>query len=254
MFLFNNLKDTVGIFGDSFADELDYIPGATPSKNLISWPALLASEHKLRISNFAKGGTSVFDAYKEFLMNRHKVESIIFVVTESSRLYYKGPVIVTNLDTIENFLKTHPPETPYYPIYLAAKMYYEHLHDTEFSDFVRDKIIEEVCKICKEEGKRLILIPAFRKCKETTRYFDVMLYEIVVKELMLQFGDSVYRKESNLRACHMSKNNNIHLANIVAGLVRGSERKITLDDFEFNKVSDPENYWDLRGNNTENEQ
>jgi hypothetical protein len=80
-----------------------------------------------------------------------------------------------------------------------------------------------------------------------------MLYEVVVKELMLQFGDSVYRKESNLRACHMSKNNNIHFANIVAGLVRGSERKITLDDFEFNKVSDPENYWDLRGNNTENE-
>lgn len=249
MFLFNNLKDKVGIFGDSFADELVYTSGITPTKNPISWPVLLADEHKLRVTNFARGGTSVFYSYKEFLLNRHKFESIVFVVTESSRLYNKGPVIISNLNTIEEFLATHTAEEPRYSMYLAAKMYYEHLYDTEYGLFVRDKIVEEVSRICKEEKKKLIFIPAFQKCKETTTYFNISLYEIVTKELMTQFGDSIYRKESTLRACHMSKNNNMHLANLVASLVRGAEIKITLNDFEFNKVSDPENYWDLQDMN-----
>jgi hypothetical protein len=133
-------------------------------------------------------------------------------------------------------------------------MYYEYLHDIEYGMFVRDKIIEEISRICREEEKKLIFIPAFQKCKETTRYFNVSLVEIVNKELMTQFGDLDYRKESTLRACHMSKNNNIHLANLVAGLVRGLDKKITLDDFEFVKISDPENYWDLQVRELENKQ
>jgi hypothetical protein len=252
MFGIKNKKIKVGIFGDSYADCVH-----RDSRNLITdinhigWPIILASDSRLGVENYAKNCTSIFYSYKKFYEHRDKFDTIIFVVTQGARLYNSNEnILISNLSTIEQLIENlkleSKPQSLTYKQYLAAKMYYEYLHEPEFSDYVRDKLIEDIINICKIENKKLILIPAFDEDIKNIKYFNVSLDKITIGELKTQFGctDYVMEKPKN-RACHLSKTNNEILARLLAEIINGKELVVTINDFEFTKVSDPENYWIL---------
>jgi virulence-associated protein VapD len=252
MFGIKNKKIKVGIFGDSYADCVERdSSNAITSINYIGWPNILANDSSLDVENYAKNCTSIFYSYKKFYEHRDKFDTIIFVITQGSRLYFSNEdILISNLSTIEQLIKNlnlqSQPHSLKYKQYLAAKMYYEYLHEPEFSDYVRDKLIEDIINICKIENKKLILIPAFSEDIKNIKYFNVSLDKITIGELKSQFGrtDYVIEKHKN-RACHLSKTNNEILARLLTEIINGKELVVTINDFEFTKVSDPENYWIL---------
>jgi hypothetical protein len=245
-----NIK--VGIFGDSYADCVQRDShNAITDINYIGWPIILNSYPNLNVENYAKHCTSIFYSYKKFYEHRDKFDTIIFVVTQGSRLYTSNEdILISNLSTIDSLIQnlnlqsqTH---TLTYKQYIAAKMYYEYLYEPEFTDYVRDKIIEDVVNICNSENKKLILIPAFEEDMAKIKYFNFCLYQITTGELKAQFGFTDYVVENpKNRACHMSKTNNKILARLLAEIINGKELVVTIDDFEFIKVNDPKNYWIL---------
>jgi hypothetical protein len=252
MFGIKNKKIKVGIFGDSYADCLQRDShNAITDTNYLGWPILLANNSNLDVENYAKHCTSIFYSYKKFCEHRDKFDTIIFVVTQGSRLYNSNEdILISNISTIETLIKNldlqSRPHTFTYNQYLAAKMYYEYLHEPEFTDYVRDKLIEDIINICKIENKKLILIPAFDEDIKNIKYFNFSLYKLTIGELKTQFGRTDYVVENpKNRACHMSKNNNKILARLLLEIINGKELVVTIDDFEFTKVSDPENYWIL---------
>ena len=86
----------LGIFGDSFSG----------SKGPTSWATLLGNDCEFA-ENFSEPGTSLFHAYKHFLANYKKYDTIIFTVTASGRLYTDIPtseLCVCNLFVVEHLL------------------------------------------------------------------------------------------------------------------------------------------------------
>jgi hypothetical protein len=246
------MKSKIGIFGDSYANpNSTRLVLSTSGKNHINpicWPALLADDYNLDVENHAKVCTSIFYSYKKFCDHKDKYDIIIFVVTENSRLYTSNQnILISNISTIERQLKKYPDHNIFtYNQYLAAKNYYEYLLEPEFTGYVRNKIVEDVVNICNNENKKLILIPAFEEDIKEVKYFNCTLREITTKELITQFGSMDYVMENTKnRACHMSKSNNKILARLLVDIINGKELVVTLDDFEFTKVNDPENYWIL---------
>lgn len=252
MFEIKNKKIKVGIFGDSYADcvSRDY-KNVITDINHIGWPIILASDSSLDIINYARNCTSIFYSYKKFCEHRDKFDTIIFVVTQGSRLYSSDEnILISSLSTIDQIIQDlnlqSRPDSLKYKQYLAAKMYYEYLHESELSDYVRNKLIEDIINICKIENKKLILIPAFDEDIKNIKYFNVSLDKITTCELMTQFGRLNFMRENpKNRACHMSKTNNEILARLLLEIINGRELVVTINDFEFTKVSDPENHWIL---------
>jgi virulence-associated protein VapD len=252
MFEIKNKKIKVGIFGDSYADCVHRDSNDVITDiNHIGWPSILASDSSLDVENYAKNCTSIFYSYKKFCEHRNKLDTIIFVVTQGSRLYSSNKDIrISNLSTVEQMIENlnlqSQPHSITYKQYLAAKMYYEYLYEPEFSDYVRDKLIEDVINICKIENKKLVLIPAFNEDIKNMKYFNVSLDKITTGELKTQFGRLTFMRENpKNRACHMSKTNNEILARLLLKIINGRELVVTINDFEFTKVSDPENHWIL---------
>lgn len=252
------MKHKIAIFGDSYGDMYTHQHNGdmwafkkltTPNINLnnLSWPMILMLQKNYDVCNFAKAGTSVFYSYDKFEKNYEEYDTIIFLVTEASRLYIENEnIFAPNNTTIGRIIKNSEPNHIFMNEYLAISQYYKYLQSDKLHNFVRDSVVEKVESICKQKNKKLIMIPAIGNDPETTKiakYFDICLNDISNKELMTQFGDMKYRTEKETRPCHMSENNNMILANLLTKIIEGEELKITLDDFEFKKVSNPKHYW-----------
>lgn len=240
-------KDKVAIFGDSYADMMDY---EERNINELAWTRLLNTNHNFFTYNFARGGSSIFWSYKKFLAHKDSADIIIFVITQESRLNMgTNEFFAPNLISIQNKLANLDKDDPIYNKLVAADMYYKYLNDDEFSKFIRDCIVKSVVDICEAENKKLILIPGFTidgMLKKYVKHFKSVMFEITEQEISTQFdGIDRYYAEKTTRACHMSKQNNIILANFIASIIRGEERYIGIHDFVYTKVKDPENYWEI---------
>lgn len=230
---------TIGIFGDSFADGVNYG---------ISWTKLLQKRYSLDIKNYARWGSSVFWSYRKLLSAIDEIDTIVFVLTDSLRLYHPDEKYqpVSTLFMAQHLLKKNSLSSKEVAVYKAAEQYHIHLADRTFHDFVQDQVVKEVQVLAQLHDKKLIIVPAYPCSIKYQTTFKIPLIDITWKEIRTNFGDRVYREEKNqFRANHMSKENNEVLAAKMAEILSGKPTSVTLDDFIFTKYDDPGSYWYL---------
>jgi hypothetical protein len=230
----------IGIFGDSFAEE---------SYSDHAWSRILQKQYQYNIHNFAVNSTSLFWSYQQLIKNIDNFDTIIFVVTGAGRLYWPNTDsslhLISSIFTIQLAIKNNPLMNEL-AVFKAAEQYYLNLANDEFDTFVHNQIIKEIDRLCKDRGKKIIMIPAFNINIAPQSAFRCSLMDVTFKELTTQFGtkDQWYM-EKNTRANHMSMANNIIFAGIVDKLLRNEIFSISLDDFVYEKVANPELYWDI---------
>lgn len=238
--------NSIGIFGDSFASPYIFLGKGQKILHTLSWPVLLSKKFNV---SFMGGvpGTSVFYSYKQFLENNANLDTIIFVITDSNRLYTNNHKLkISDLDTTRQKLKNIDVRDPDYFYYKAAELYHQWLSDAELNQFTCKKCLESIQNICQKENKRLILVPGFQNSDINVENFKVALVDVFLKELKTQFNNVDYKQENyRTRACHLSEKNNAILAELMAKIINGENITIGIDNFLFEKVSNPEKYWEL---------
>lgn len=261
------MKNRIAIFGDSYADP--FIHGGDNISNRpslraephrfatwirmnkiskLSWPILLSTKHNLTVDNYALLGSSIFYSFDKFRNNYVEYDTIIFLLTDPSRLFIDDDSLhfATSLNLIVEKLKKISPDHKDYPILKAAEQYFIYLYEVKLHYFVRDAVIAQVVDICKRFKKKLIMIPAIgydEVIRQATPYFEIDLCKVTKKELKTQFGSYDFILETEKRSCHMSEENNNILANLIVKIINGEDLRIGLEHFKFQKVDDPENYW-----------
>ena len=240
----------ISIFGDSFADPFNN------SIEAVSWTKLLKEKsNDYEITNFAYGGTSLWWSYELFLKNYEKFDTIIFAVTHAGRLsnliYDKGINCydtandysrkIKNLKNLDDLKVQHTLK-----LLESIKDYYLYLQNGKQDQFLHEKIIEELYRIqTRSSDKKFIIIPACPLNFDCKTFFNLVLYDITKKELYTNFNDDTYKLETDYRANHMSKKNNEILAEKIHQIIQGTCTEVTIDDFVFQKYSNPEKYWEI---------
>lgn len=230
----------IGIFGDSFASE-EWRPGG--------WSCLLQTQYQYNIQNFAISATSLFWSYQQLIKNIDNFDTIIFVATSPGRLYWPDTTrklhYISSIGTTQLAIKTDPPIHDL-AVFTAAEQYHLNLANDEFDVFVHNQILNEISKLCKERGKKLILIPAFDINIGRQTAFRCSLIDVTLRELAAQFGPNHrWYSEKNTRSNHLSAANNIILAGIVNKLLCNAVFSVGPDDFVYEQVANPELYWDI---------
>lgn len=237
----------IGVFGDSFATVKDIEPNGEWRDHLLAWPKLLETVYNYKVSFFAKPCTSIYWSFLKFIEHKNNFDTIIFTVTDPNRLHNSNDALrIGNASTVEMQLKKINSFNPLYKFYAAANDYYKYLIEPDFCAYVHNKICEDVVQICTQENKELIVVPVCPITRKYAKFFIDSLGTISYKELRTQFNDDIYRMETQNRACHMSAENNKRLAKSIHDILQGKDVKIDIDCFEFKKVTDPENYWELK--------
>lgn len=223
---------TVGVFGDSFAS------GYNPS----SWTNILQHKYRYQVRNFAHDATSLFWSFKELVRHIADCDTVIFVVTNWGRLFYPDTRYnVCNLASIKNPSDTKLPNQK--EIYHAAEQYFLYLDNDEFNLFVHDQIISAIKALCKQHQKRLILIPTHKRDIPHQNIFQGTLLDITLEELKTQFNNTNMPQERMTRANHMTVENNLILSNMIDEILHNKRTQVSLDEFVFEKVDNPENFW-----------
>jgi hypothetical protein len=224
----------VGVFGDSYA------AGYNPS----SWTEILRRKYDYQIKNYARDATSLFWSFRELKTVITEVDTVVFVVTGWGRLFYSDARY--NICTLAN-VKTSPTNKFKLPdrkeIYHAAEQYFLYLDNVEFNLFVHEQIISAIKAQCEQHQKRLILIPTTELDAPHQTVFQTSLIDVTRKELKTQFNTTHPRLERMTRPNHMSLENNLILAQMIDELLQNKRTQVSLDEFVFNKVNDPENFW-----------
>jgi hypothetical protein len=146
------------------------------------------------------------------------------------------------LANVKSSTNTKLPDQP--EIYHAAEQYFLYLDNDEFNSFVHEQIISAIKALCEQQKKRLILIPANSLDIQHQTIFQTSLLDITRKELKTQFNnDTFHPVERMTRPNHMSPENNLMLAQIIDELLQNKRTQVSLEDFVFNKVNDPEKFW-----------
>ena len=242
------MSEVIGIFGDSYATR-SFI-----NNNPVSWVDILAFKFNYNIKCYAQAGTSLFWSYKQFMKYKDKCSKIIFSITSHDRLYLSVNRVLTypigNLPSIEMLLNSGYllKTDPNYPVVLAAQGYYKYLLEPEYCMWVHAKLIAEIIDICQKESKQLIMMPMRDDDIHCQNIFTNSLHAITIEEQRVQFGDSKFRYEvlGGSRACHMSDKNNLIMATVFNDLLQGKQRTISLSDFVFEKIDNPELYWNMK--------
>ena len=241
--------EVVGVFGDSYACRDFKINTTDPN----SWVDMLDNDFNYNIVCHAKTATSLFWSYKQFMEYRHEYSKIIFSITNYDRLYsnYQHPqkYPISSLPTTEMLLnsKIMKKTDPIYPVLLAVQGYYKYLLEPEYCRWVHTRLISEIIDTCQKESRQLIIMPMNKEDLYCQDVFKNCLLDITEEEHRVQFDDSNFRQETDLRSCHMTKKNNQIMATLFNDLLQGSkQRTISLSDFVFEKIDNPKLYWKMK--------
>ena len=208
------LSMKLAIFGDSFAS---LIFGENPS---LSWVELLAQNYDVK--NFAVPGTDLYFSAEHFLKEHYNFDKIIFVITSPGRIMLperswifdndKGEFIkCLTARTAEEFqLKyTYGNENK---VLKAASDYYLHIENYEYVNYVYTLIINDL----KEKNKEAL-------------FLDIsLLLKVMEKEnCFYKLDKDFIHKYEDFRNCHLTKENNFILFEII-------NKWINTGNFEFN--------------------
>jgi hypothetical protein len=209
----------IGIFGDSYMDFRAYQDYA--------WPILLKEHYNDKFLIEGISGSSHWYSYRNFLKNFQHFDVIIFGHTSSSR----WPSLPEEYKRLSYNVRSVTVGSVKIPEYLRnVNKYYNDLFPRELLSFISLNIFNSVNELCLEHNKYLINMQLFEESYHPTSTCFPLLKNIntVSAKEILKISDTkeksmhtVICEESNidLRACHLSKDNNRILADILKDLI-----------------------------------
>jgi len=221
----------LGIFGDSYAEAQKNSRGG--NFQYPGWPELLNEMyHPELYENHAKGGTSVWWSYQEFLKHYKKFDHIIFVHS----LYHRWPHLPEELVGFHGDLVGN--------IYTQMKQFkdvYLKLFTQNLTEFICKNVAKDIEKRCIDSNIKLIHI--FIDLEEITTKNEHFHFPIIInfgapslKELVTidckihtLHNYLMFTGTSDIRTCHMNPDNNKLVANLIKQVYTDNIKKI---DFE----------------------
>jgi len=228
----------IGIFGDSFADRNPYNP-ESPFKEDESWIAEL--EHAGHdITTYGKTGTSTWHSFQQFTAHHEQFDHIVFCYSSLHRIHHlpdglEDLSFLTSPDELyalrrnKNLSRQQELE--------MARILTGHIPNISvpFDVWVKQKIFNDINIRCYAKQIKLVNLLTFddRKDKHNTilleeRHGDCLynLFSVSSKEL-----PTMDRVDN--RWCHLSKENNMVLADKVFKSLRSTDKNI-IDLFKQN--------------------
>lgn len=214
----------IGIFGDSYAAYYGLYPESKP------WPILLDELiGDGKAGQWARGGTSHWYSYEQFLKKYELYDSIVFCHTNSMR----WPVTPPGL---EHFAWNigHNQSAPMDPYNKVRK----DILSEELLNYISLNIFKDINRICKENNKYLVNIFPFPLDYELPKVeFPVLikLSQVATAEKILykgkyqRTGDVNTIRKGDLRDCHLNTLNNKRLANIICDILKNKPLNVTID-------------------------
>lgn len=220
----------IAIFGDSFAINGTKNPTA-------SWVDLLSGVYD--VTNFAQNGSSLYYSADQFLKNHHNFDKIIFMVTDTGRLYLPDHKVnrlirhVAGLSNVEaeiaELKKYNPNNLDKLKILTAVQDYFIYVQNRQFDQYVYDLTINDILS----KRTDVILVPTTSKSRSFYKGKSFLL-DISLNELT---SWSMTAKPSELmslidhRHAHLSVENNEILFKNVLKWLSGEPVSIDVDDY-----------------------
>jgi len=224
----------IAIFGDSFAAPLHKFK---KDIGLKSWADHLAEKYD--ITNYAVEGSSLYYSVKKFISVNQLYDKIIFVITLPGRLYLnENPILeqhnhehISSLALAEHMYNYYKDSVDtvsieFTTVAQAAIQYFTHIQRINYERFVHNLQIDYIKSIRPD----IILLPAFTD----SYHFDInniCLYDITELEHAHWGIPRDYGSPGDYRRCHMSKENNLILANLADRWLQGEPVNINISDF-----------------------
>lgn len=214
----------IGIFGDSYAA---YYGVYTENK---PWPILL---NELigdgKAGQWARGGTSHWYSYQQFLKRHKSYDCIVFCHTNSMRWPVTPPKMEHHAWDI-GFIKNSPMD-PYNNVR-------KDILSEELLNYISLNIFKDVNRICQESNKYLVNIFSFPldyNIPKTSYPALLKLNQVSIAEHIFykgkyqRTGDVNTVRGGDLRDCHLNTLNNKRLADIVCDLIKNKTLDIVID-------------------------
>jgi hypothetical protein len=228
----------IGIFGDSFADRNPYNP-ESPFKEDESWIAELERAGH-NITTYGRTGTSTWHSFQQFTAHHEQFDHIVFCYSSLHRIHHlpeglEDLSFLTSPDELyalrrnKNLSRQQELE--------MVRILTGHIPNISvpFDLWVKQKIFNDVNIRCYAKNIKLVNLLTFddRKDNNTTislesRHADCLynLFSVSKKELPTM-------GEVDNRWCHLSKENNMILADKVFKSLRSTDKNI-IDLFKQN--------------------
>lgn len=221
----------IGVFGDSFADRTPYNP-ESPFKEDESWIAEMENAgHK--ITTYGKTGTSTWYSYEQFLAHHEQFDHIIFCYSSLHRIHH----LPEGLEDL-SFLTT-PDELYAYRRNKGLSKQQEleivriltgHVPNISpsFDQFVKQKIFNDVNSTCRNKNIKLANVLTFddRKDKTYTLNLDERIGDCLYNLFAVSKKELPTMGDVDNRWCHLSKENNQILSNILFNSLMSDDRDI----------------------------
>lgn len=223
----------LAVFGDSYAS---FNP-----INEHSWPKLVSKTLSIEADFYAKAGTSMWWAYKQFKKYYKKYDIIIFSFTSSSR-WPNLPKSLLGQEFNIGYKKDNS-------MLDIINPYFNSLFPEDFQNFISKNIHKEIIESCKKENKYIIqIIPFLQTAHSKIRSkFDFELfpndYPIISALDIISHKEEVmyqgkHRNTCKLlnglnivdhRDCHLNPSNNMVVANWIVDCIKEMKYNIHLE-------------------------
>jgi hypothetical protein len=230
------MKETVAIFGDSFAYSIVY---EEEIGRRTLWADVL--KEKYEVTNYGRAGSNLYFSYTEFLKHQHLYDHIVFVITCPGRIWLSKKSVHkthkhSNYRFISNYYhaKGHLAElgsiTAFYETIRsieAACNYFLYVQDLEYETCIHNLLIKEIINV----RQNTILIPAFEDSWTSGPYKWSMRQIMEKEEKHWGFNIIPDNKYKDYRTCHMTEENNIIFADVVSRWIEGESINFNIDEF-----------------------
>lgn len=222
----------LAIYGDSFGFK-DQIYIRKEFEHLgPSWPTLLEQDYD--ITHYCVPACDVWYSYDHFLKHHEKYDYNIFIVTGSDRLSINlssGWVHSHGYDSAMGKLKTEK-DNDKRAVLKASIEWFKHLHRFEKEKQIKKLIVNDV----KQRGA--LLIDSFGE----NGLYNVTEMENKVWNKKLKYNFNLDNK-IDLRYCHMTKENNLIMYNLVKKAIKENVWKFDINNFVKPDVKEKDLYF-----------
>lgn len=241
------MKSSIGIFGDSFADPNNEF-GDT------AWTHLLELEKKDRLDTkitcYSSSGTSHWWSFEKFLKNYKSHDIIIFAHADQYRIpsipeewggnHYRRP----NLNSSPVFGQNTIPKITGAENYIehAIEIYWKNFYNPDLLNFLHQKVFDEVNLLCKKENIKIVNLFTTDPVKNMFGARGDCIYNLYkVSRMELQAINPEARTpvdigfECDMRACHLTQENNNALASIISQCLLEYDHKNSFSCIDFSQ-------------------
>lgn len=212
----------LGIFGDSYGKCGGY------DHNENDWVDFLNLTNKYEITNFSKGGSSLWYSYDLFIKNNKDFDKIIFLITSPHRIFINNPnCIIHPFQSYNASILINEAEGKEKEQYQTVINYYELLHDYDKEEYIHRLLVENI----KTLRPDTIIYPCFNfSYIDDVGLFEITNFEDKCLGLNSEIKNNFYRQgKRDSRKCHMTEANNKIVADMFLERLNGNNLKINLD-------------------------